>query len=69
MNDVQRATLATEIADIVLDADSKFERDALAAEIYDWLADGDDVDGLTAEALAVEWEIYEADAAEATQEF
>lgn len=69
MNRVQMATLATEIADIVLDADSKFERDALSAEIYDWLVDGDLTGNETAAELAAEWEEREADAAEATQEF
>lgn len=60
--------LAIEIAGIVLDGDDKNERDALESEIFDWLVDGETVTE-DADALAVEWEIYEANAAEATQEF
>lgn len=63
--DEELRTLAIEIAGIVYDGDSKDERDELEGEIYDWLADGETVT-LPADALAVEWEIYEAEAAEAT---
>jgi Arc/MetJ-type ribon-helix-helix transcriptional regulator len=62
--DEELRTLAIEIAGIVLDGDDKDERDAIEGEIYDWLADGETVT-LDADALAVEWEIYEATAAEA----
>jgi len=66
--DEELRVLAIEIAGIVLDGDDKNERDALESEIFDWLADGETVTE-DADALAVEWEIYEAYAAEATQEF
>ncbi len=65
--DEELRTLAIEIAGIVYDGDSKDERDELEGEIYDWLADGETVTE-SADALAVEWEIYEATAAEATAE-
>jgi hypothetical protein len=64
--DEELRTLAIEIAGIVLDGDDKNERDAIEGEIYDWLADGETVT-LDADALAVEWEIYEATAAEAVE--
>ncbi len=66
--DEELRVLAIEIAGIVLDGDDKDERDALEAEIFDWLKNGKTVTE-DADALAVEWEIYEANAAEATQEF
>jgi hypothetical protein len=62
--DEELRTLAIEIAGIVLDGDDKNERDAIEGEIYDWLADGETITQ-DADALAVEWEIYEADAADA----
>jgi len=62
--DEELRTLAIEIAGIVYDGDSKDERDELESEIFDWLSDGETVT-LPADALAVEWEIYEAEAADA----
>lgn len=64
--DEELRTLAIEIAGIVYDGDDKNERDELEGEIYDWLADGE-TNVLEADALAVEWEIYEADAAETVE--
>ena len=64
--DEELRTLAIEIAGIVYDGDSKNERDELEGEIYDWLADGETITQ-GADELAVEWEIYEANAAEAVE--
>lgn len=60
--DEELRVLAIEIAGIVLDGDDKNERAALEGEIYDWLKGGETVTK-DADALAVEWEIYEAEAA------
>ena len=62
--DEELRNLAIEVAGIVYDGDSKDERDELESEIFDWLADGE-TNVLEAAAVAVEWEIYEAEAAEA----
>lgn len=61
--------MAEDMYSAVSGADNRKERDALTAEIYEWLKNGD-LDGTEkAGDLIAEWEGYQAEAAEATDDY